>query len=132
MNSVILSGRLAADPIIDEGERPRCRFRLAVDAYNPSTKQREADFFSIVAFGKTAEIVGQYCHKGSYVSVRCHLKPRQWTDAKTGDRKYDTSIIVDEVELGPRASGEQPARQADRPTEPAPTDSTFDFEDLPF
>ena len=118
--------------IIDEGERPRCRFRLAVDAYNPATKQREADFFSIVAFGKTAEIVGQYCHKGSYVAVRCHLKPRQWTDAKTGERKYDTSIIVDEVELGPRANTDGVTRPVERQAEPPTTPSSFDFDDLPF
>ncbi len=139
MNTGTLSGRLAADPQVEQGQNTsRTRFRLAVDAYNPSTKQREADFFTIVAFGKTAEIIGQYCHKGSYVVVRTHLKPRQWNDTKTGEKRYETSIVCDEVELGPRtqpAQGGQGGQSFDdgwntNPT-PAgavvPGDDPFDF-----
>lgn len=132
MNVLTLSGRLAADPILEQGDTSnRCRFRLAVDAYNPTTKQREADFFSLIAFGKTADVIGNYCHKGSYVVVRCHLKPRQWNDAKTGDRRYETSIVCDEIELGPRTTtgGEQ---RSERQPEPPADSQAFDFEELPF
>lgn len=109
VNTGILAGRLAADPQFDDQSgTPKCRFRLAVDAYNPATKTREADFLGLIAFGKTAEIIGKYCAKGSHVVVRFHLKPRQWNDAKTGERRYETSIVCDEIELGPRATTGRP------------------------
>lgn len=125
MNTGTLAGRLVADPELTEGTTPRCRFRLAVDSYNSKTRQREAVFFGLVAFGKTAEIIGQYCHKGSFVVVRFHLQPRQWEDKQTGQKRWDTSIVCDEVELGPRSASREPEPQM-KEAEP------FDVDTLPF
>lgn len=135
MNTGILVGRLAADPQYDDqSSTPKCRFRLAVDAYNPATKTREADFLGLIAFGKTAEIIGKYCEKGSHITVRFHLKPRQWNDAKTGERRYETSIVCDEIELGPRATAGRPANSSPvtgRGTVEAPEFPEL-VDDLPF
>ena len=81
MNSIILMGRLVKDPEIKvtPSEKMVCTFTLAVE--RPFAK-KEADFINIVAWGKTAEVVGNYVQKGQRLLVEGRLQIRNY-DAKS-------------------------------------------------
>lgn len=74
------------------------------------------EWHRINTFGKLAEIVGQYLHKGSLVFVQGKITTRKWTD-KDGIERFSTEIKADTLKmLGGRESSEggqgQPQRQA--------------------
>lgn len=97
MNSIILMGRLVKDPEIKvtPSEKMVCTFTLAVE--RPFAK-KEADFINIVAWGKTAEVVGNYVQKGQRLLVEGRLQIRSY-DAKDGTKKYITEVIANSVEF---------------------------------
>ena len=112
MNRVILIGRLTRDPEArtSQGGEPVARFTLAVDRRG---RERAADFIGCVAFGKTAESVGQYLRKGSRVGVCGRIQTGSYE--RDGRKVYTTDVIADEVEFleirgVAEAAPEQPAQ----------------------
>jgi single-strand DNA-binding protein len=89
-----------------------------------SGEQKEETFWAkCVAFGRLAEIVAEYCQKGSLIYISGKLQERKWQD-KDGNDRYTTEVIVREMKLlGGR--GEDRQSQVQHP--PMGTD-----EDLPF
>ena len=77
MNLVVLTGRLTRDPELKFGQSGKAysRFSLAVD--RPFQKG-EADFINCVAFGKTAELIGEYLRKGRKVGVTGRLQMNRY------------------------------------------------------
>ena len=73
MNKVILMGRLTRDPELKytKGAEPMAvaNFSLAVNRRFKKSGEQEVDFISCVAFGKNAEFVSKYFHKGQLVSI---------------------------------------------------------------
>lgn len=57
-----------------------------------------SDYFDCVAYGKTAELLGQYVKKGHKVGVTGRLQTRTWTDDKGANRKV-VEILVNDIEL---------------------------------
>lgn len=97
MNSVQLVGRLTRDPEIrysDQGASV-AKFTLAVDR---RFKQNEADFISCVAFGKTAEFLEKYFHKGQRVGLNGRIQTGSYTN-KDGQKVYTTDVILESVEF---------------------------------
>ena len=77
MNSVSLIGRFTADPEIrylDSGKAV-AKFSIAVNR-----NREESDFFDVEAWEKTAEVIGQYCKKGSQVGVSGSLHQERWKE----------------------------------------------------
>lgn len=68
-------------------------------------KQQEAEFHNVVAFGKLADIIGQYAKKGALLLIEGRLKTQSWE--KDGIKRYKTEIIAENMQLGPRPSGAQ-------------------------
>ena len=68
------------------------------------TKQDSTEFHNAVAFGKPAELIAQYCRKGSSLYIDGRLQTRSW-DGTDGQKKYRTEIVVENFQFGPRASG---------------------------
>lgn len=66
-------------------------------------KQQEAEFHNVVAFGKLADIIGQYAKKGALLLIEGRLKTQSWE--KDGIKRYKTEIIAESMQLGPRPSG---------------------------
>lgn len=84
-------------------------FTLAVDRRVQKDKPKEADFIPCVVWGKTAEVVGNWCKKGKQVGVEGRIQVRSY-DAKDGSKKYATEVVVSHLELignrdGGRAQG---------------------------
>lgn len=98
MNKVILMGRLTRDPEIRyTGETCIARFSLAVDRRKKTEGGQAADFPSIVAFGKTAEFVEKYIHKGMKIALEGRLQTGSYE--KDGVKHYTTDVVADSVEF---------------------------------
>ncbi|MEI6856874.1 single-stranded DNA-binding protein [Psychrilyobacter sp.] len=103
MNLVVLTGRLVRDPELKYGQSGMafCRFTLAV---NRMKKDDPADFIGCTAFGKTAELIGEYLRKGNNTGVQGRIQTR--TYEVNGEKRYGTDVIVDRIEfLESRSSG---------------------------
>lgn len=114
MNRVCLCGRLTKDPDVryTQGAEPMAiaRYTLAVDR---RTKEKETDFISCVAFGKSAEFAEKYLHKGIKILVEGRIQTGSYTN-KDGKKIYTTDVVVESTEF---AESKNSAQQA--PAEPA-------------
>ena len=110
VNKVILVGHLGKDPEVKYTPQgtPVAKFSLATNERfkdKDGNWQDRTEWHSLVAWQRTAEIIGEYCKKGSQVYVEGRLKTDSWDDKETGQKKYRTDIVVNElVLLGGRGS----------------------------
>jgi single-strand DNA-binding protein len=111
VNKVILVGHLGADPEVryTQGGTPVANLRVATnESYNDKTsgeRVEKTEWHRVVAWGKLAEIVGQYLNKGRQIYVEGQLQTRQWQD-KEGNTRYSTEVRAsDIVMLGGRGAG---------------------------
>ena len=97
MNSVILTGRLTAEPELKytASGTPVCSFILAVDR---NTKKDEADFPNVVAWRNTAEFASKYLGKGRKIIVEGELRTRTYED-KNGTKHKVTEVFADRIEF---------------------------------
>ena len=58
--------------------------------------ERQADFFNLTAFGKTAEFAAKYFSKGSQTLVEGRIQNRTWED-QSGTKRYATDYIVEDM-----------------------------------
>lgn len=104
-------------------------------------KQERTTWVPYVAFGKLAEIMGEYLRKGSKVYVSGKLRVRKW-QAQDGTDRYSTEIVCDQMQMldsKPQESGQSP-QQSSRPQQnkqpaPQPQGGFGDFDqdsDIPF
>lgn len=100
MNKVIMMGRLTKDPDVSSSANGTtfARFGIAVDRRFKREGDADADFFNCTAFGKTAEFVEHYLHKGTKVVVSGRLENNNYTN-KEGHKVYDVRIMVEEIEF---------------------------------
>jgi single-strand DNA-binding protein len=104
MNKVILMGNLTRDPEVSytrESNTAIARFSIAVGRRYKRDGEPEADFFDCTAWGKTAEFVEKYFHKGSRMVLCGRLENNNYTN-KNGEKVYSIRIQVEEVEFGER------------------------------
>lgn len=143
MNKVILIGRLAADPETRQTQAGGlvARYRLAVDRQRGKDGQREADFISCVAFGKSAEFAGKFLHKGIKIAVEGHILTGSYE--KDGVKHYTTDVVIDRHEFCESRAGSAFATTTQYSAPPAQTSPAVptgsddfmpidDNEDLPF
>lgn len=113
MNKVVLVGRLTKDPELKytPGKGTAVTtITLAVDKFNTATNQREADFITVVIWGKQAESTAQYMSKGSLMAISGRIQTRSY-DAQDGSRRYITEVVANEVSfLGKGSGGNAPQR----------------------
>lgn len=99
MNSVLMIGRLTKDPelrFVPDSGKAVANFTLAVN--REFSKEKKADFFRIIVWGKQAENVATYVFKGKLVAVRGSLQTRNYEN-KEGITVYITEILADRVEF---------------------------------
>jgi single-strand DNA-binding protein len=107
MNKVMLIGRLTKDPELKftpGNGTAVTTLTLAVDKYNPSSGQREADFISVVVWGKQAESTANYMSKGSLMAISGRIQTRSY-DAKDGTKRYVTEVVASEVQFLSKGAG---------------------------
>ncbi|MBA2849332.1 single-stranded DNA-binding protein [Thermosulfuriphilus ammonigenes] len=130
VNKVILIGHLGADPEIryTADGTPVATFRLATnETWTGKNGQREerTEWHRIVAFGKLAEICGEYLSKGRQVYIEGRLQTRSWED-REGVKRYTTEIVATAMQMLD-SRGSTPEVQA----EPS-VDLSAPEEDIPF
>ena len=116
MNHVILYGRMARDVDIKYSEKNGlaiASFSVACDRYDTKTKKNVADFIRCVAFGKTAENIGDYFSKGTPIIAVGQIRNEEYTD-KQGNKRYSTNVVVNKFEFCDK-KGEGTAKQATAP-----------------
>ena len=133
MNQANLIGRLTKDPDIryTTADSPTCvaRFTIAIDRMKGKDGKKAADFPSCIAFGKTAEIIDKYVHKGDLVGISGHIQTGSF-EGKEGQRIYTTDVVVDRIDLlSPR---DKSAGDDDYPVPEAAMDGFLSDSDIPF
>jgi len=121
MNTVQLVGRLTKDPDVKytNGGTTIARFTVAVDRRFKTEGGPTADFPSVVAFGKTAEFVEKYFHKGQRIGIAGRIQTGSYED-KDGKKVYTTDVIAEAVEfVESKGSGSGSADASPKP-EPGP------------
>lgn len=102
MNKVILMGRLTRDPEVrySQGASQTVvgRFSVAVDRRFKREGEPDADFFNCTCFGKQAEFVERYLHKGTKVVLSGRVQNDNYTN-KDGQMVYSVRIMVEEIEF---------------------------------
>ena len=134
MNKVIIMGRLVRDPEVHytQGENPTAiaRYTLAVDRRVKKEGEQSADFIGVVAFGKAAEFIEKYCHKGVKLLVAGRIQTGSYTN-RDGNKVYTTDVIAEEQEFcESKKSTEEDAPKTDADGFMNVPES--DMEDLPF
>ncbi len=93
INSVVLMGRLTADPDLRTTQSgiPVVRFGLAIDRdYVRQGEDRQTDFVNVVAWRNTAEFISRYFRKGAMIAIQGALRSHKYKTAKGETRTaYD-------------------------------------------
>lgn len=107
LNKVILIGNITKD--IEVKSLPSgigvTSFGLATNRKwkdKDGNKQEQAEFHNIIAFGKQAEVLKQYCSKGDQLFIEGRLQTRNW-DKEDGTKAYRTEIILENFQFGNKA-----------------------------
>jgi single-strand DNA-binding protein len=129
LNKVMLIGNVTRDPEVrtTPSGQTVATFGLATNRVwtdASGVKQEKAEFHNIVAWGKLAEICGQYLHKGRKTYIEGRLQTHDWT-GDDGVRRFKTETIAENMILldrAPAASGAAPSplSSAQAPQEPEP------------
>lgn len=90
MNKVILMGRVTKEIELKGTNTLYCNFTLAV---NRRSKEKETDFISCKAFGKTAESISKFVQKGQQIAIEGRIQIGSYE--KDGNKVYVTDIIID-------------------------------------
>lgn len=89
-----LTGNLTKDPEVRQtgSGKTVANLRVAVNTYGDKTS-----YFDLVVWERTAEIAGEYLHKGSAVAVSGRLEQREWE--KDGQKRSSVELIVNDLKL---------------------------------
>jgi single-strand DNA-binding protein len=104
VNKVILLGNVGKDPEIraTPGGTMVASFSLATTDRTKDQSGNWTDrteWHNLVAFQRTAEIIRDYVKKGSKLYVEGRIQTRSWDDKTSGEKKYRTEIIVNDISL---------------------------------
>lgn len=153
VNKVFLLGNVGKDPEIRTTGNG-----TTVASFSLATAERTKDqtgnwvdkteWHNLVCFQRTAEIVRDYVKKGSQIFVEGKIQTRSWDDKTSGEKKYKTEILVNELSLlggrgeggggGERSSGGYSSRGGSNyaggsaASQPDYADQGITDEDIPF
>ena len=104
VNKVFLLGNVGKDPEIRTTPSG-----MTVASFSLATAERAKDaqgnwadkteWHNLVAFQRTAEIVRDYVKKGTQVFIEGKIQTRSWDDKESGQKKYRTEILINELSL---------------------------------
>jgi len=145
INKVILVGNLGGDPEVRYANSgvAVCNFTMATTRnYKDKQGERkdETEWHRIVAFGRTAEVCGEYLKKGRQVYIEGRMQTRKWQD-KDGNDRWTTEIVTENMQMlgnrggdssggAQRSSSSQASSGNNDPYQPLPGD--IPDSDVPF
>ncbi len=107
VNSVLLVGRLGADPEIryTTSGKAVCNLRVATRRYRAASGEEDADWHRVTTWEKTAELCHRYLRKGRELAVEGRLQTRKYED-REGHVRYATEVVASRVSfVGGRPDG---------------------------
>lgn len=151
-NKVILAGNLTRDPELRYTPQGTAIAKIGLAINRRYTGQDgqtkdETTFVDVDAFGKQAEVIGQYLKKGRPVLIEGRLKLDQWDDKTTGKPRSRLGVILESFQfIDSKAAGTEgapvqsspapnrPARPAAQPSSPAAESDVppIEDDDVPF
>lgn len=113
MNKVVLIGRMTKDVDLRytngaQGQTAIARFSLAVDRRG---QNKETDFISCIAFGKTAENIQKYFAKGVKIAVSGRIQTGSYTK-QDGTKVYTTDVVAEEFDFCEKNAAQEQAQNA--------------------
>ena len=104
VNKVLLLGNVGKDPEIraTAGGMTVATFSLATADRQKDQQGNWADkteWHNLVCFQRTAEVVRDYVKKGTQLFIEGKIQTRSWDDKESGQKKYRTEILVNELTL---------------------------------
>ena len=158
INKVMIYGNLTRDPEIRQlpSGTNVANLGIATNRYynnQQGEKVEEVEYHNIVLFGRLADLAQQYLNKGSGAYIEGRLRTSSWDDKETGQKRYRTEIVGEQMQFGPRRdnamsdqggnqqgapqqaktppSATQPAQQGQAKTPDYP-EATINPDDIPF
>lgn len=144
-NKAIVIGRVTRDPEVrtTPGGQSVASISVATNRVwnsNSGERQEKTEFHNIVAWGKLAEICGQYLVKGQEVMFEGRMETRVW-EGQDGQKRSRTEIIAENMQMGTKGRGQgesyektsAPAKEQGPSQEPPVSDEEeIKIEDIPF
>jgi len=155
VNKVILLGNLGRDPEVKytQSGMAVARFSLATTERakdKDGNWQDKTEWHNLVAFGRTAEVAGEYLKKGRTIYIEGALRSSSWDDKESGQKKYKTEVIINDLVMvggqrdggegggysggrgGARSGNNFDQRAPEQEESQAPASETITDEDIPF
>lgn len=105
VNKVILIGTLGKDPELKYTPQGTAVTKFSM-ATNESFKDKQSgewkertEWHNIVCWQRTAEVAAEYLKKGRKVYIEGRLTTRSWDDKETGQKKYMTEVVANDLVL---------------------------------
>ena len=139
-NKVILAGNLTRDPELRYTPKGTAiaRIGLAINrnwTSESGEKKEEVTFVDVDAFGKTAEIIGQYFKKGRPILMEGRLRYETWDDKQSGQKRSKLGVVMESFQFmdsqRPGEGGAGPSASPQRPRSSAPTPPPDSEPDVP-
>ena len=136
-NKVIMMGRICSDPELKTTPNGTnvCSFRIAVDRrFQQKGEERKTDFFNVVAWRSTGELVSKYFGKGRMILIEGEMQTRQYTD-KSGNQSTWYEVNAERVSFTGEKAEKSPntAPEKSTPTSaPTPAPDYGPNDDYPF
>lgn len=132
LNSVSLTGRATRDV---EVRTTTSGMTIATISLAVSKNKEEANFFDVICFDKTADIVSQYVQKGRQLAVQGRLQQSTWKDKETGKKRSKVEVVANQVKLLGSKDDSGSASQSAPSSDFAPEDiddKPIDLSKIPF
>ena len=132
VNKVILVGNLGKDPEMKYTPQGTAVAKFSVatgDRYKDKVGnwQDRTEWHNVTAWGRTAEIATEYLKKGRQVYIEGSLRTHSWDDKQTGQKKYMTEVVVNElVLLGGRGESGGDSAGSSRGSSSSSSNNNFD------
>ena len=104
INQVILVGNLGSDPDLKYMQSGKAVLNISLatsEGWEDKTtgeQHERTEWHRVVLYGRQAEVVNQYCRKGSQLYIQGKNQTRRWKDGNGQDR-YTTEVIADEMQM---------------------------------
>ena len=125
LNNVMLTGRLGQDPEVTYTTQGSARVTFII-ASNRSWRDgdgqihEDTQWTPIVAWDKLGEICAEYLRQGSHVYVEGRLQTRSWEDQESGQKRYKTEVVLNEMILLDPKQANAPEPEPEPAPEPVP------------
>ena len=128
VNKAILLGGVGKDPevrALPSGTKVATISLATSDRFKDKTGEwkEQTEWHTAVAYGRVAEIIEKYVQKGSRLYIEGKIETRSWEDARSGEKKYQTQIKIDDLVL---AGGGKTQSAPQPPATPAASSPSHD------